>query len=311
MTWRFERVGGPYEGTMGGLAWDGTGMLFSANIEGRILRFDPKTRAIGEVRRYTNRVNGIGFGSDGALYGCQEGGRRVIQFQQDGSATVTGTMLGGHFHNHPSDLAVDRQGRIWFADPYNPMQAFGPQIFPPLDHASVLRLELDERRAWTIRRMTFDTSAPRALCLSPDERTLYVAEGDPDSNRRELRAYPIQGDGTLDPYIVLHSFGADHRGPHRGLEGLCTDGDGNIVGCGGWMRSGPGPLVSVFSPAGAILESHPLPADLPMRCAFGDANLDSLYVTTGGGEVYRATGLARRGRASGMSANAHHEQRWR
>jgi gluconolactonase len=311
VTWQFELVAGPYEGAMGGLAWDGGGMLFSAIMEGRILRFDPKTRTTAEIRRYTNRVNGIGLGPDGAVYGCQEGGRRVIQFNADGTATVTGTTLDGRFHNHPSDLTVDRDGRIWFTDPYNPMQAFGPQIFPPLDHASVLRLERDERRAWTIRRMTFDTTAPRALCLSPDERTLYVAEGDAESPRRELRAYPLQRDGTLGPHIVLHSFGSDHRGPHRGLEGLCTDADGNVVGCGGWTRSGPGPLVYVFSPEGAVLETHRLPDDLPMRCAFGDANLDSLYVTTGGGRVYRATGLSRRGFAHGAAAMTHHEQKWR
>ena len=29
MAWRFERVAGPFEGPAAGLAWDGTGMLFS------------------------------------------------------------------------------------------------------------------------------------------------------------------------------------------------------------------------------------------------------------------------------------------
>jgi sugar lactone lactonase YvrE len=311
MSWQFELVAGPYDGALGGVAWDGQTLLFSAVMEARILRFDPKTRAVTEARRHTGRVNGIGLGPAGDFYGCQEGGRRIIQFNPDGTASVTGTLLEGNYHNHPSDLVVDGQERIWFADPYNPMQAFGPQIFPPLDHASVLRLERDERRAWAIRRMTYDTAAPRAVLLSPDQKTLYVAEGETGSSRRELRAYPICDDDPLGPYIVLHSFGADHRGPHRGLEGLCLDQDGNIVACGGWQRSGPGPLIYVFSPQGAILETHPLPADLPMRCAFGDASLDSLYVTTGGGHLYRATGLSRRGAASQRDATQHHAQRWR
>ena len=59
---------------------------------------------------------------------------------------------------------------------------------------------------------------------------------------------PIRADGTLDHPIVLHTFGADHRGHHRGIEGMCLDADGNIVAVGGWQRSGPGPLVYVFSP---------------------------------------------------------------
>jgi gluconolactonase len=76
---------------------------------------------------------------------------------------------------------------------------------------------------------------------------------------------------------------------------MCLDSVGNIVAVGGWQRSGPGPLAYVFSPGGAILETHALPGDLPMRCAFGDADLGSLYVTSGEGVLYRAKADGRRG----------------
>jgi sugar lactone lactonase YvrE len=46
----------------------------------------------------------------------------------------------------------------------------------------------------------------------------------------------------------------------------------------------------VFSDAGAVLETHAFPADLPMRCAFGDADLGALYVTAADGCLYRAAG---------------------
>lgn len=304
MTWKFELVAGPYQGPTGGLAWDGKSMLFSAVDEGRILRFDPNTGAVDEFRRYTNRTNGIAFGPDGILYGCQEGGRRVIQFLPDGSAAPTANQLGGRYHNYPSDLSIDRQGRVWFSDPYNNTPAFGPQLFPPLDHASVLRLERDDRRAWKILRITFDTAAPRAVLLSADEHTLYVTEGDTGRNSpRELRAYPIRSDGSVGPYATLHTFGVDHRGVHRGIEGMCLDHEGNIIACAGWKRSGPGPLIYVFSSTGAVLETHPLPSDLPIRCAFGDADLKSLYVTTGEGHLYRAKAAGRRGLPRTLSAH--------
>lgn len=295
---KFEKVAGPFQGATGGLAWDGSGMLFSAIAEGRILRYDPKSGKTSEVRKHTNRTNGLAFAPDGALYGCQEGSRRVIRFAEDGSTATTALVLDGRYHNHPNNLAIDSKGRIWFSDPWSELRASGPQIFPALAHASVLRLELDPfRKLWSIRRMSYDTAAPRAVALSPDESTLYVAETDDSpSGRRELRAYPILADDTLGAFAVLHVFGRDHRGEHRGIEGLCTDREGNIVACAGWRKAGPGPLVCVFSPGGAIIESHPVPSDQPMNCAFGDADLASLYVTTAAGELLRARDFGRRGR---------------
>ena len=298
MAWTFEKVAGPFEGPTGGLAWDGSGMLFSAIAEGRILRYDPASGKASEFRKYTNRTNGLAFAPGGALYGCQESSRRVIRFAEDGSTTTTAFLLDGSYHNHPNNLAIDSKGRIWFSDPWSELRASGPQIFPALEHASVLRLELDSfRKLWSIRRMTYDTVAPRAVALSPDESTLYIAQTDNSPlGRRELRAYPILADNTLGPFTLLHAFGRDHRGEHRGIEGMCMDREGNIVACAGWRKAGPGPLVCVFSPGGAIIESHPLPADQPMNCAFGDDDLGSLYVTTAGGELLRARHCGRRGR---------------
>jgi gluconolactonase len=296
MSWNFERVAGPFQGAMGGLAWNGKEMLFSVVDEGFIKKFDPESGKVSDFRAYTARVNGIAVSPDGHLYGCQEGGRRVIRFLPDGSATITATRLNGRVHNYPNDLVIDRGGRIWFSDPYSKVMAFGPQIFPPLEHASVLRLEYDERHAWTIRRVTFDTTAPRAVLLSADEKTLYVAEGDAtQDSARELRAYPIREDGSVGPFVVLHTFGSDHLGAHRGIEGMTLDADGNIVACAGWKKSGPGPLIYVFSPSGRILETHAFPADAPMRCAFGDKGLDSFYVTASDGCLYRANRISRWG----------------
>jgi sugar lactone lactonase YvrE len=88
---------------------------------------------------------------------------------------------------------------------------------------------------------------------------------------------------------VLHEFAATERG----IEGICVAGDGTVVAVGGSSAGGAGALVYVFSAAGALTEKQPAPADAPMRCAFGDADLGSLYMTTAGGHLYRSkdTGL--------------------
>ena len=296
-SWQFELVAGPYQGPTGGVLWHDGQVLFSVIDEGLLLRLAHDSRQVSEYRRYANRVNGLGHGPNGELYGAQEGGRRLVEFTPDGRLVAVDALLDGKYHNQPSDLVVDRRHRIYFTDPRHPVIPFGPAIFPFLEHCSVLRLERNDRRAWVATRVTFDTLSPRAVLLSPDERTLYVADGEPrEGHERELRAYPIRDDGTVDHPIVLHTFGADHRGHHRGIEGMCLDADGNIVAVGGWQRSGPGPLVYVFSPAGAVLETHPIPVDLPNRCCFGGGDLDTLYVTTGGGHLYRTKPGARRGR---------------
>ena len=300
MSWKFEKVAGPFKGPTGGLAWDGKALFFTAVGEERLMRFDPAAGKASEYRKWTFRTNGLACGPKGELYGGQEGGRRVIQFLPDGITTPCGMQLEGQYHNFPCDLAVDRLGRVWFSDPYHAQPAMGPHMFALLAHQSVLRLRED--RGWTMQRMTFDTASPRAIALSPDEKTLYVADGDMAAKTRELRAYTIGDDGSLAAsHRVLHVFGTDYRGPHRGIEGMCADSQGNLIACGGWSRSGPGPLVYVFSPQGAVLETHPAPADMPMRVAFGDAGLDSLYLTAADGNLYRAQGTGRRGvaRAAG------------
>ncbi|HEY5129518.1 MAG TPA: SMP-30/gluconolactonase/LRE family protein [Bradyrhizobium sp.] len=289
MSWKFELVAGPYQGATGGVIWDNGQVLFSTIDDGRLLRLDPGSKDVTEFRRYTNRVNGLAHGPGGEIYGAQEGGRRLVEFTPDGRVVAVDALLDGKYHNQPSDLTVDRQHRIYFTDPRHAMIPFGPSIFPFLDHCSVLRLERNDRRAWVATRITFDTVSPRAVLLSADEKTLYVADGEPNAaHARELRAYPLRADGTVDHPILLHSFGSDHRGPHRGIEGMCLDAAGNIFAVGGWQRSGPGALVYVFSPQGAILESHPIPVDLPNKCCLGGRDLDTLYVTTAGGHLYCA-----------------------
>jgi len=292
MTWNFERVAGPFNGRTGGLAWDGTKMLVSAVAEERVLRLDPATGAVNDFRRWTGRVNGLAIAKDGSVYGAQEGGRRVVRFMPDGSTAPVTEFLDGERHNQPTDVCVDSQGRVWIADAYNSQAPYGPPTAPFLDHASVLLCENVGRGLYRLTRVTHDTVGPRAIVLSPDERTLYVADGDIErGDVCQLLAYPVSAGGSVGPAKTLLTFTA----ADRGIEGLCLASDGNLIACAGWKRGGAGPMLYVIAPSGTIVETHPAPADLPMRCAFGGPGRESLYVTTGGGEVYRAADVGRRG----------------
>lgn len=284
MIWDFELIAGPYGGTTEGPVWDGRALLFTHIPASRILRYDPKTGDTTEYFTGTDRTNGLCFDAQGNLYGCQSGRRRIVRFEKD-QKTITSLThrLDGKLHNNPNDLAVDKQGRIWFTDPFN-----GSAGNQELDHMSVLRLD-PAGDHWELKRATYDVSRPNGILVSRDQKTLYVAQSDysPDQPR-QLRAYPINDDGSLGSFTTLHTFGVDHRGVQRGVDGMTLDAEGNIVVCAGWEQSGPGPMIYVFSPTGRILETHPLRVDRPTNCCFGGPDMKSLYVTTGGGHLFKA-----------------------
>jgi len=305
VTWDFQRVAGPYGSPTDGPVWDGEALLFTQltfpfnAVNNRILRYDPATGEATDFRRWTNRTMGLAFSPSGELYGAQSGGRRLVRFNSDGSTSPLAHKLGGVYHNQPKDLVVDSKDRIWFCDPHGDLrEAMNPQIHDKLDHASVLRLEAPTLDA-PVTRITYDTDAPTALLLSADESTLYVAESSEEpEGPRELRAYPILDTGALGPYRLLHSFGRDGgsggRGVHRGIYGMCLDGEGNIVAVAGGDGGGPGPTMYVITPEGRILGSHPLPEE-STNCAFGGPGLGDLFVTTTGGSLLRATGFGQAG----------------
>lgn len=279
MAWVFERVAGPFSLTEGPV-WDGAGLLFSDIRNSRILRYDPPTGRCSVYRTDTHETNGLFLDHRGCLYACEGGGRRITRYSPDGSLTVLADRFEGQRLNSPNDIIVDSRGRVWFSDP-----RYGDKTDDlELGHESVYRLDPTTDGRWTIRRMTFDTTKPNGLALSPDEKTLYVAQSHyGEGNKRELRAYPIRDDATLGPYEVLHNFY-----PHRGIDGMKIDAEGNIIATAGWRWSGPGPMIYVFAPNGRVLETHPVPEDRPTNCAFGDDDLQTLYVTTIEGWLLRA-----------------------
>jgi gluconolactonase len=279
MSWEFEVVIEPI-GLTEGPAWDGSGLLFSNIPNNRIMRYDPAGDELTVLRTGTNGANGLMFDAAGRLYACEGDGRAIVRYDPDSTRQLLCDNYDGKRLNSPNDLAVDLQGRIWFTDP-----RYGDRVDDlELDHRSVLRLDPQPDGTWHCVRMTYDTTSPNGLLLSPDNKTLYVAQSKyGDNQQRELRAYPILDDDTLGPYQVLHNFY-----PHRGIDGMVLDTAGNIVATAGWEVSGPGGMIYVFAPNGRVLETHPVPCQRPSNCTFGGPDLRTLYVTSLEGHLLRA-----------------------
>lgn len=288
MTWRFQLLAKPYGGVTEGPVWDGEYIYFTHIPASRIMRYDPHRGEMSEWRTGTNRTNGLAHDLQGRLFGCCSGGRAILRFDPDGKNVVIADQVDGKKLNTPNDLAIDLQGRIWFTNPWNEGNIDTTER-EELDHRSVLRADPQAKGAYTVTRVTFDTTMPNGLLVSPDQRTLYVAEsGYSPDHPRQLRAYPIDNDGSLGPYTTLHTFGSDPQSLHRGIDGMCFDADGNIVATAGWEQGGPGPMIYIFSPTGRVIETHPVPCLRPTNCCFGGPEMTTLYVTSTQGHFYRA-----------------------
>ncbi|MFC6734258.1 MULTISPECIES: SMP-30/gluconolactonase/LRE family protein [unclassified Haladaptatus] len=280
MSWEFERVAGPFTFTEGPV-WDGSGVLFTDIPEHRIMRYDVTSGRCTEVRTGTNHANGLKLGPDGGLYACEMGGRRLVRYEDDGTTVLVAEYEGARL-NSPNDIAFDPSGRLWFTDPFYDVPWLTDHHLE-LDHRSVYHLDPSAANP-ELKRATTDTTNPNGLLVSPNGEFLYVAESrHGEGAARELRRYPIAADGSVGEYEVLHNFY-----PHRGIDGMCFDADGNIVATAGAEASGPGPLLYVFTPSGRVLETHQSPDYRPTNCCFGDHDLRSLYVTGYEGCLYRA-----------------------
>jgi gluconolactonase len=290
-SWNFEVLDPAYGHVSEGPAWDGTGLLFTRIQHSRIMRYDPVKGSVSVWRDHTNCANGLTFDADGRLYGCEGGAtpdaRRVVRYEPEGGSTVLADSFEGKRLNIPNDIVADREGSLWFTDPFyegaaGPWSADRSQ--KELDHDSVYRLDPRADGKYSIHRVTFDTTRPNGLLFSLDYKVLYVAQsGRGNTEKREFRAYPVRPDKSLGACEILHDFG-----PDRGIDGMRIDSEGNIVACCGWELGGPGPLIYVFSPSGTVLETHPVPCTRPTNCAFGGQDLSVLYVTSIEGFLFRA-----------------------
>ncbi len=286
MSWDFIAVQGPFGGTSEGPAWDGEFLLFTHIPDSKIYKFDPKTSTTQVFRENTNCANGLMFDADGKLYACEGGGRRVVRYDGDSTTVLADSFQGSKF-NVPNDLAIDPEGRVWFTDPF--YEGAGgawseDRSNKELDHDSVYRIDLKDGKSTAVTRVTEDTTRPNGLLFSLDFKTLYVAQsGRLEDEKRQLRAYPVNSDGSLGPHEVIHDFGE-----HRGIDGMVLDVEGNIIATAGYKAGGPGPMIYVFSASGEVLETHPTPFDRPTNCSFGGEDLSTLYVTTIDGFLLRA-----------------------
>ncbi len=262
---RLEKIWGDGEFTEGP-AYGPGGKVYFSDIGNRILAYDPRTGKTAVYREPSGRANGLDFDPQGRLVaaeGANSGGnRRVTITEKDGTVRVLADRWQGKRINSPNDLTVDRRGRVYFTDP----RYVGDEP-RELARESVYRVDPDG----TVARIIVDVQKPNGIILSPDMKTLYLADSNPGGNQH-LLAFQMHADGTVGRKRLLHDFG---RG--RGIDGMCVDVHGNVYAAAG---SGPDGGVYVFDPEGKQRGFIPVP-ETPTNCVFGGRDRQTLYVTAG------------------------------
>ena len=61
--------------------------------------------------------NGLAVDADGRLLICQQGERRVARLEKNGMQTAIATKFNGKRFNSPDDLAIRKNGDVYFTDP--------------------------------------------------------------------------------------------------------------------------------------------------------------------------------------------------
>jgi gluconolactonase len=198
-----------------------------------------------------------------AAEGANTGGnRRVTRTEKDGTIRVLADRWKGKRFNSPNDLTIDTRGRVYFTDP-----RYVGREPREIDTESVYRIDPDG----TVTQIIADVQKPNGIVLSPDMKTLYLADSNPGRNQH-LLAYPLRPDGSVGRKRLLHDFG---RG--RGIDGMCVDEKGYIYGAAGQGAAGG---VYVFSPEGKQFAFIPTP-EAPSNCVFAGKDRKTLYITAG------------------------------
>ncbi len=236
-----------------GPVWSRQGFLLFTDIpENKILRWAPGEQ-VETWRDETGGANGLTFDTQGRLYICEGGGRRVTRFDKKGRLEVLADKFEGKRFNAPNDIVVRRDGHVYFTDP-----AFGEAADTrELPFYGVYHLT----PKGDLEVLAKPAGRPNGIALSPDGKILYVDNTD----EKNVRAYDLDRAGKASNERILVS---NIDGPPDGMK---VDEKGNLyIAAKG---------IAIYSPEGKLLRTMEV-AETPANCAFGGADFQTLFITS-------------------------------
>jgi gluconolactonase len=202
--------------------------------------------------------NGLIRGPGNSILMADHGNRAVASLDLGTKTkTILATVFEGRRFNSPNDLALAKDGSIYFTDPPYGLQGLDRSPHRELAFNGVYRL----LPSGEVKLLDDSLTFPNGIIFSPDERTLYVAVSDP--RRAAILAYEVDEAGDVADRRVFADLTALAEAGLPGLpDGMAMDASGNL------FATGPGG-VHVFTPAGVRLGRIDTGTAIA-NCAFGE-----------------------------------------
>jgi gluconolactonase len=241
------------------------------------------------VAKIPGGPNGAALGPDGKIYICNNGGFSWVPTRnmilpgapspseyiggsiqrvdlQSGQIETLFTHCGEHPLKGPNDLVFDKQGGLWFSD-------LGKRRARDMDVGAFYYIRPSFKE---IVEGHHGMMPANGIGLSPDEKTVYVAE----TPTARLWAFTVTA-GEVKPSEVIYR--GERGKPICGLGGyqmfdsLAVEASGNI--CVATLVSGN---ISVIAPDGKLIEQIPTGDPVTTNIAFGGPELKTAYITLSG-----------------------------
>ena len=213
-------------------------------------------------------ANGLFPYGEGKILVPDHGNRALYVMDVDTKEkTVLADTFEGKRLNSPNDAVVHGSGMIYFTDPPYGLVDQDDNPTKDLDFNGVFALAPDGALSVIDRTL----ARPNGIALSPDGRTLYVANSDPSDSK--FISYPVSDDGNVGAGSLFLDVSAERESEGFGNpDGMAVATDGTL------FATGPGG-VWVISPEGeklgVIRTGKPL-----ANVAFGDKDRKTLYMTS-------------------------------
>jgi sugar lactone lactonase YvrE len=232
------------------------GRLYWVDIEsGRLFRVDHATGEHECFHRNPDKIGGFTFQDDGSLLLLEVD--RIAVLDPDGKRRVIAEQIDSGMVRF-NDAIADPEGRV-----------FTGTIGKTDESGGLFRIDLDG----SVQTLWRGTGCANGMGFSPDLRQFYWT----CSTTYLIYVADYQREtGALSNRRVFHRAPREQGIP----DGLTVDRSGRV-----WSARWDGGALLCLGADGGVLERAVLPVPQVSAAAFGGPELDTLYVTTAGGQV--------------------------